>query len=770
MSALEHLVEICTCSQQLQLVGNKCITIVTYIWVKFLIVILHCCQVHSNLWSATVHPHSLPTLLPDALKPLVSHCTSSYSSYTAARCTQTFGQPLHLLILFLHYCQVHSNHWSATVPPHTIPTLLPGALKPLVSHCTSSYSSYTAARCTQTFGQPLHLLILFLYCCQVHSNHWSATVPPHTLPTLLPDALKPLVSHFTSSYSSYTAARCTQTFGQPLYFLIIFLHCCQVHSNLWSATVPPHTLPTLLPSALKPLVSHCTSSYSSYTAARCTQTFGQPLHLLILFLHYCQVHSNHWSATVPPHTLPTLLPGALKPLVSHCTSLYSSYTAARCTQTIGQPLYLLILFLHCCQVHSNLWSATAPPYTLPTLLPGALKPLVSHCTSLYSSYTAARCTQTIGQPLYLLILFLHCCQVHSNLWSATAPPHTLPTLLPGALKPLVSHCTSLYSSYTAARCTQTIGQPLYLLILFLHCCQVHANLWSATVPPHTLPTLLPGALKPLVSHCTSLYSSYTAARCTQTIGQPLYLLILFLHCCQMHSNLWSATAPPHNLPTLLPGALKPLVSHCTSSYSSYTAARCTQTFGQPLSILILFLHCCQMHSNLWSATAPPHNLPTLLPGALKPLVSHCTSSYSSYTAARCTQTFGQPLHLLILFLHCCQMHSNLWSATVPPHTIPTLLPGALKPLVSHFTSSYYSYTAARCTQTFGQPLYLLILFLHCCQVHSNLWSATAPSHTIPTLLPDALKPLVSHCTSSYYSYTAARCTQTFGQPLHLLIL
>ena len=154
----------------------------------------------------------------------------------------------------------------------------------------------------------------------------------------------------------------------------------------------------------------------------------------------------------------------------------------------------------------------------------------------------------------------------------------------------------------------------------------------------------------------------SAARYTHILGQPLHLLIL---------------SP---VPALLPGTLISLVSHCTFSYS------------------LLYLHCCQVHSYPWSATAPSHTL-------------SCTC-----TAARYTHFLGQPLHILIL------------------SPVPTLLPGTLISLVSHCTFSYS------------------LLYLHCCQVHSYPWSATAPSHTLS-------------CTC-----TAARSTHILGQPLHLFIL
>ena len=470
------------------------------------------------------------------------------------------------MIFDLHCCQVPSYSWSVTTPSHTL-------------SC-----SCTVARYPHTLGQSLHRLILY------------------PVPTLLSGTLILLVSHYTFSYS------------------ILFLHCCQVH--LWSATAPSH-----IPSC-------------SCTVARYPHTLGQSLHLLILY------------------PVPALLPGTLILLVSHCTFSYS------------------ILFLHCCQVH--LWSATAPshipscsctvaryPHTLgqslhllilypvPALLPGTLILLVSHYTFSYS------------------ILFLHCCQVPSYSWSVTTPSHTLscsctvvryphtlgqslhllilypvPALLPGT--PLVSHCTFSYS------------------ILFLHCCQVSSYSWSVTAPSHTL-------------SC-----SCTVARYPHTLGQSLHLLILY------------------PVPALLPGTLILLVSHCTFSYS------------------ILFLHCCQVSSYSWSVTAPSHTL-------------SC-----SCTVARYSHTLGQSLHRLILY------------------PVPALLPGTLILLVSHCTISYS------------------ILFLHCCQVPSYSWSATAPSHTlscsctvaryphtlgkslhrlifypVPALLPGTLILLVSHCTVSY---------------------
>ena len=359
-------------------------------------------------------------------------------------------------------------------------------------------------------------------------------------------------------------------------FLIIDQHYCQIHSYPWSAIAPVHT-----PSC-------------SCTAARFTHTFGQPLHLLILY------------------PVPALLPDTLILLVSHCTCSYS------------------ILFLHCCQVHSYLWSAIAPSHTL-------------SC-----SCTTARYTHTLGQPLHLFILHPVPALQPGKPWSATAPSHT-------------PSC-----SCTTARYTHTLGQPLHLLIL------------------HPVPALLPGTLIPLVSHCTFSYS------------------ILFLHYCQIHSYSWSAIAPAYTpscscttarythtlgqplhllilypVPALLPDTLIPLVSHCTCSYS-ILFLHCSQVnLGShcTISYSILFLHYCQVHTYPWSAIAPAHTpscscttarythtlgqplhllilhpVPALLPGTLKPLVSHCTFSYS------------------ILFLHYCQIHSYLWSAIAPAHT------------------------------------------------------------------------------------------------------
>ena len=151
--------------------------------------------------------------------------------------------------------------------------------------------------------------------------------------------------------------------------------------------------------------------------------------------------------------------------------------------------------------------------------------------------------------------------------------------------------------------------------------------------------------------------------------------------------------------------------------------------------MITVLHCFQVHSYPWSAITPFHTLPVpaLLPGTLISLVSHYTSSHStcSCTASRYTHTLSQPLHLLTLYLfqHCCQVHSYPWSAITPPHTlpVPTLLPGTLISLVSHYTFSYStcSYTAAR---------------------YTHIWSAIKPPHTlpVPALLSGTLISLVSH--------------------------
>ena len=68
------------------------------------------------------------------------------------------------------------------------------------------------------------------------------------------------------------------------------------------------------------------------------------------------------------------------------------------------------------------------------------------------------------------------------------------------------------------------------------------------------------------------------------------------------------------MPALLPDPLISLVSHSTFSYS------------------ILCLHCCQVHSCPWSATALSHTL-------------SCAC-----TASRYTHVLSQPQHLLMLYL------------------------------------------------------------------------------------------------------------------------
>ena len=225
-----------------------------------------------------------------------------------------------------------------------------------------------------------------------------------------------------------------------------------------------------------------------------------------------------------------------------------------------------------------------------------------------------------------------------------------------------------------------------------------------------------------MSHYSFSYSicSCTAFKYTHILGQPLHflLLYLFLHCFQVHSYPWSAITHSHTLPVpaLLPGTLISLVSHYSFSYStcSCTASKYTHILGKPLHLLILYLclHCCQVHSYPWSAITASHTLPvpTLLPGTLISLVSHYTFSYStcSCTAAKYTHTLVS--HYTFSYSTC--------SCTAAKYT--HILGQPL-----HLLILFCSCTASRYTHTLSQPLHLLILylFLHCCLVHSYPWSA-----------------------------------------------
>ena len=366
--------------------------------------------------------------------------------------------------------------------------------------------------------------------------------------------------------------------------------------------------------------------------------------IFVSVMHCCQVHTYPWSATAPSHT-------------QSCSCRNAMYT-----HILGQPQHLLIL------------------NPVPAGMPCTLISLVSHSTFSYS------------------ILFLQECHVHSYPRSATAPSHTqscscrnamythilgqpqhllilnpVPAGMPCTLISLVSHSTFSYS------------------ILFLQECHVHSYPWSATAPSHTqscscrnamythilgqpqhllilnpVPARLPCTLISSVSHSTFSYS------------------ILFLQECHVHSYPRSATAPSHT-------------QSCSCRNAMYT-----HILGQPQHLLILYSVSCSCHEHSYSS-----------------LVNHSTFSYT------------------ILFLHDCHVHSYPWSATAPSHTqscscrnamythilgqpqhllilnpVPAGMPCTLISLVSHSTFSYS------------------ILFLQECHVHSYPWSATAPSHTL----------------------------------------